>query len=557
MLFSLSDVRDSSPGSVFQGWGNTTDFDWSSWESRIPSLQTQNFFSGSDPSMYNTLFGSSESGAKSFVEEMASITVVSALRNVVARASMAWGWFSKALKPVKHIFEGLVSTVGRVLAGVNAAFKAISLAIDAISWVPVIGWILAIIKLIANVVVGIVKDVKEKKQAKRDKVLAQTAKVYGLPIGEWHPDIDTFMCQYLQRQLEDMNLEWCFMPRYPAKRPEDFFAQRQKFEPSDNYAAAWLIFAGQSYDNVLGSTGLGFVPGTDSIHGAIQLPAWLPTAVQDMGAWFPMTQATVFQIWNQVIKGDSGMTFAVDAGKCISAWESYISAAYEYGTRGIAGWTLVTGETERFAGKPTPFGYVTSDFRYRCSQCDYGRDNCNKHHDGKWKEAKRNYDPDRRFANFSVKREFEGHREPYLKYLHELFDWKESMAGKPLHKDDWWKTTRPVRALQNLEERQKAMIMSPTCMYLDDSTDSDGRGHRRFNAIRKGTPMHALWDKCVTAMFESGDWKRIDYRDVIKGEEVDAGIRTIQHLKNTLIWTRDWDLPMRAAPHSAFRRRVP
>src|SRR5690606_37298014 len=71
---------------------------------------------------------------------------------------------------------------------------------------------------------------------------------------------------------------------------------------------------------------------------------------------------------------------------------------------------------------------------------------------------------------------------------------------------------------------------SKKCMYLDDSTNADGSGQPRFRAIKKGSSLHKLWDQCVTAMFESGDWKTIDYRDVVQGEEVDKALRL--HLSN-------------------------
>src|SRR5690606_38559804 len=128
---------------------------------------------------------------------------------------------------------------------------------------------------------------------------------------------------------------------------------------------------------------------------------------------------------------------------------------------------------------------------YKCSSCDHGAKGCTAGRDkGRWRTPAG-----------------KGHKDSYLAHLHQMFGW-----GEYGRQDDWWETATPVIALRNLRDRQEAMIRSKKCMYLDDSTNADGSGQPRFRAIKKGSSLHKLWDQCVTAMFESGDWKTIDYR---------------------------------------------
>ncbi len=78
------------------------------------------------------------------------------------------------------------------------------------------------------------------------------------------------------------------------------------------------------------------------------------------------------------------------------------------------------------------------------------------------------------------------------------------------------------------------MINSVKCMYLDDAPVAISSGTtQRFKAIRKGTPMHALWMNNVRALFESGQWDRIDYRDVIKGDEIDQALHDVLSNRGT------------------------
>lgn len=82
-----------------------------------------------------------------------------------------------------------------------------------------------------------------------------------------------------------------------------------------------------------------------------------------------------------------------------------------------------------------------------------------------------------------------------------------------------WSTIATSRALDNLEERQQAKLQSIECMYVDDSRD-ERTGQPRYRAIgtesSKG-PMWNRWFDSVKSVFESGDWRRVRFKDVPEG----------------------------------------
>lgn len=517
MLFSHEQVADTS--GIFSGWGaqGNSVFNYLEWESKLPSLQTRTFFS-LDPA-YASLFKKGVGGT-SFIEEMGMYSVMSATRNCITRIATAWGWFSKANNAIKIIFKDHIALVQQAITTAKEVMAAIELAVNSICWIPIVGWIIKIIYEIAKIITSIVSAVQEARERRNQEALNKNARAYALPMAEWDPDIDTVMCRYMQSQLSAsiFNLEWCFMPRYPAKSASDFVAMQQKYNPDDECFSGWLVWSRMYQEVNSEPPGLGFVPGTMNLHASLSLNSRAGADVKDLGDFFPVTRSVAAQLWSQTVKGDSGMTFAVDTDKCKNAWMDYVAAAYGYGLDGIRGWSMASSRIN----KSTPLIYAdakSDSLRYTCTSCDYGAKGCNSGSDkGRWRTPPGN-----------------GHRSAYLSHLHTMFGWSTTEHGKSLKQDDWWETSIPVKALDNLYDRQMAMILSEKCMYLDDSTNAGGSGQTRFRAIRKGGELHRRWENAVTAMFQSGDWKRIDYRDVIPGEEVDKAIRLMlsNHHKTT------------------------
>jgi len=510
VLFSQDQIRDNA--GVFSGWARESDpF---SWENELPALSTVEFFR-TDPA-YQNLF-SMDSGSIA-IQELGRYSVFGAMRNCVTQVATAWGYFQSSLKFVKLLFKDTLAMVSRVMDTLSTVMETIELAVNAIAWIPIVGWIIKIIFEVAKIITSIISSVREKQAERRRSELDRIARSYGLPMAEWTPEADTLMCQELQKKLMPgkFDLEWAFSPRYPAKNAGDFVAQHQKYDPDDDCFSAWLVWSelfetgNQSPEQM---PGLGFVPGTMNLHGAMSLSTTAGGSVKDYGDFFPITRSVASQLWSQAIKGDSGLTFAVNTDKLIDMWKDYAAAAYHYGLEAFGGWSMVAGRIDR--SEPLKLSDIPG-LKYNCSSCDSGSSNCSHKLAGKKEEHRWRTPPG------------DGHKSAFVAHLHKMLGWKTFQHGESLKtEEEWWESMTPVQALRNLRERQDAMIRSPKCMYLDDSTNADGTGQVRFKSIKKGSQQHKLWEKCVTAMFESGDWKRVDYRDVIPGEEVDKAIRLV------------------------------
>lgn len=503
MIFSEAQTLDADD--IFNGWGRGDDPDF--WNSLLPALSTVTFFQSADPAFAGTFSLDSSSDE---MRELAQKSVVSGMRNCITKISRSWGYYTSAAHDVKAIFKDSLQTVSEVIDGVSSAMEAVEIAVNSIAWIPIVGWIIKIIYEVVNLIGKIVTSIKRRQDSRKKIALAELAAEYALPMASWTPEADTLMGRMLQKKLRPgaFDLEWAFMPRYPATRVDDFVAQRQRYETKEACTDAWLLWSDvEKPSNIdhASRPGLGFVPGTMNIHGAMSLPTSGGGWVQDYGGFFPITQTLATNVWGQTVKGDSGMTFAVDTEKVSQAWINYVSSAFHFGSEKLGGWSMVRGGIDQ----SLPLSAAgASRLKFNCGECDVGRFGCTDRIAGKKKSSR------------WMRPTGTGHRSSYLSYLHEMFQWQGN-------DDDRWNTITPVEALRSLREIQEAQVRSMKCMYLDDSTSADGSGNPRFKAIKRGGELHRSWVRSVTAMFESGDWKRIDYRNVIPGEEIDAQIKSL------------------------------
>lgn len=487
MIYTIDEIKN--PGSIFAGWGNTPHFHYSNWSSNLPSLDVQQFFR-TDASFNAQLEG------MNYTEELGRISVLSGLRNCMAQLSRTWGYFQTATGYIQDIFDEDVVDVSRVIEGLEKMFdsEALNKAINAIGWVPVVGWIIKIVYEVAKIITSIIRAVRE---AKTKKLINELRSEFSLPIVQPTPEADTVLGRFLQRKLMDdkADFQWVAMPSYPARSPNDFVNVKMKYDTDEPCTNAWLI-RGRNELLVPGddgsSPGLGFVPGTMNIHSSMQLPIG-KGGILDMGTFYPLTQSMAGSLWSQAVQGDTGLTFAIDCDHVADAWIDYVQAITEYAYDEVRkGWSKMEGK-------------ISDDGRkFKCGPCDIGKGGCTyKDRDqGDW-----------------MSNPGSGHYDPMMRYLKELFDWSylnTSSGGQPADID--FEDITPVRSLDVLKERQSAMIDSVKCMYLDDSSG-------RFNAIEGA--LGTQWRANVQAMFDSGDWDRIDYRDVVPGEDVDQALHTM------------------------------
>ena len=159
-------------------------------------------------------------------------------------------------------------TKGIDLAKEVLGSKAFSQAIDQIGWIPIVGWIIEILASLVELVVKIVANVRDKRDIEARKALAQIGTI---PLAQWSQGADEVLARTMMMRLDDYDAQWIVSPRYPASSAGNFRAKPEEVNKGDNRWAGWLVYTGSLGAGSEGSPGMGFVPGSRNVHGAMEL----------------------------------------------------------------------------------------------------------------------------------------------------------------------------------------------------------------------------------------------------------------------------------------------
>ncbi|MCA9712105.1 MAG: hypothetical protein KDK70_40085, partial [Myxococcales bacterium] len=472
-IFSTDQLYDAS--SVFGGRAG----DPLEWSSRLPDLSVYGF--RADPALMGDLLGGQQ------VARLAMRNVASALRLAAGRVAITQGFSAVQIPLLADLFGDPleVLTKGVDLVKEVLGSKAFSQAIDQIGWIPIVGWIIEILASVVELVLRLVERARDKREAEARKALAQ---IGTLPIAQWSQGADEVLARTMMMKLDAYEAQWIVSPRYPARSASDFSAKPQKVDPGDPVWAGWLVHTGSLGVGAEGSAGLGFIPGSRNLHGAMELRTRGGRDYRDLGAFYPTARLAAVQWWEMIVGGGPAM-FSVDAEAARGAWADYLQAAVEFGDHVLDGWSTSPTATQLGATSHT------------CVYEIYGVGECRKAKKGK-----------------AVPVVGTGHRSAYLEYLFTLFDPRRHDPDKGWERDNIdWDDTVPGRALKNLRDRQHATLQSLACMTVDDSVVA---GQPRFRAIGTATskgPLWQRWYESVKAVFESGEWRKVRFEDVPEG----------------------------------------
>lgn len=205
--------------------------------------------------------------------------------------------------------------------------------LDLLTSIPVIGWILDIIVGIVEAIVGLVKLAKASEDAQR----AESTIAAAVP----SIDYDQSLTQVVLEMAKTGDWTALFVP---VADPVGKMIHERGFscaliEPGGPFANwrqivplgddAWGIPSGRGVGGklpgVTSNSGLGFVPGTASIHAGIQ---WGGNKVVDMGDWLPVSSSAALQCWS-LVWGDGPALWAVDPNVVETAWARYVSMFLE------------------------------------------------------------------------------------------------------------------------------------------------------------------------------------------------------------------------------------
>ena len=474
MIFSLDQLRD--PDSVFHGNAG----DPLEWTSRLPDLSVFGF--GADPALAADLWNGQQ------VAQLAMRNVASAIRLASGRVAITQGFSIRQLPALSGLFMDSLDTL---YSGIDLASKLLGTevfieALDSLGWIPIVGWVLEIVVSVVELVIDLTQTIGDLREAKARDALARVATI---PLAQWSQGADEVLTRTMMMRLGEHDAQWIVSPRYPATAANDFRAKAEVVNPGDQRWAGWVVYTGGG-PGVLGegSPGLGFVPGTRNLHGAMEMRTRGARDMRDLGAFYPTARMAAVQWWEMIVAGGPAM-FSIDASAARQAWADYLRSAVDFGHDVLSGWSTSITATGLDATTHT------------CVPELYGIGECRK--------VRRNK---------LVPIVGTGHRSVYLDYLLTLFEPRRHDPDRGWDRDNIdWDDTVPGRALANLEQRQQAVLQSLACMNVDDSAVD---GQPRFRAIGTATNKGPLWQRwydSVVAVFQTGDWRRVRFEDVPEG----------------------------------------
>ena len=483
--------------------GAEFDADVQGFVSNLPSLDYYAWISQIDPALgsafpiaaFPTPVGNIDLANYGYTAYAQLCSTLRAVRLGLGQLATTVGFLSTSVPVLTQVFRGPVSAISDALNMAtqvldNPGFNA---ALAGLTAIPIVGWIIKAVVAVAKLVLKIV-DLVRRKRADKQQAIRELRSL--TPLAQWDPEIDAIQVRTIGLRLRSFDAAYVFLPRYAADSPTDFFAEMASSDPASKRVDAWRLLTRRE-------GGLGFVPGTQNLHGAIEMPVGFCAGVRDLGDFFPTARQMSYQLWNTLLRDDNPGLFAVPAGRVARAWESYLLSALEYTYRDVRGWTC--------AADPQDGGSKVPRRDYLGDSGPYPT----KHVDGR----------DSKYPK-TVAIRGEGHRQALLEHLERLFAFSRAIDRKvpttapryPTGALDFARTT-PGAALANLHARQKAVLAGFMAAYVDTSRVRPGAGTLgtvpRFPALAESEDLRAAWDTGRRRLLESRElWKYIELDDV-------------------------------------------
>ena len=509
-IFNFASMRQVGTPE-FSVFGAEFDVDAANFVTNLPDLDFYSWVTQVDPALgkafpvnaFPSPVGDVDLGNLGYTAYAQFTSTIRAVRLVLSQLATTVGFLKQSVSALGEVFKGTVAAVGDAL---NIALQVLdnpgfNAAINGLCAIPIVGWIIKAVVAVAKLVLKIVETVR-RNRANRQEAWRQMRTV--MPLAKWDPDIDAIQVRNVGLRLHVFDAAYVFMPRYRANSPSDFYAEQASGDPDSKRVDAWRLLT--RYPD----GGLGFVPGTQNLHGAIEMPVGYCGGVKDLGDFFPTTQQLAFHLWNTVLGESAPAMFSVPARRCAKAWESYLMSALAFIVRDLSGWTC--------AADPQDGGSLVPSRDYLQGSGPY---------------PTKQVDPNDRKHPKTVAIKGTGHRTAMLDHLQALFDWTAGRDTNIPNEDARFPEvavdfdrSAPGRALGNLRDRQlfqlREIQLSRMAAYVDDSRVRPGAGTidkvPRWPAIAdKSEGLWAVWDQARRNLLSSDLWKQIELDDVPGG----------------------------------------
>lgn len=477
MIFTFTDI-DKGLDKIFHD--NTVDI--YNWISQIPSPDLNMI---GDPALLNEIYGKAGQDfineGLSYISSLYLYNTVTATRASIGKIASTVGFLYSDFNTISDIFREpsdsiyLEIALKTLDAVINSEY--FQRGMDAIGAIPVIGWIIKIIVKVGESVYKIVKKINEKKASLAAKELAEQ---FSIPLVSFNEELDEALTKYAMSKIAGYDMNYLFSPRYLFENISDFKVVREKLKDSDEVTRYFNIRS----DKILG---LGFIPGTVNLTGAMRFPTGGCAEIYDTGEFYPTVKNLANSIY-QIVQKPGPAMFAINCEYISSLWETVIHNMLVYGEESIKkGWTC--WET----------AYPNTD-EYLCSSDilkSYGKPDC--------------YYPGQVNKKFKVKGN--GHYGAYRNYISKKF-FNDKMGLYIKNNEVDVSKSVPVSTLNVLASRQLSTLDSLKCMYINDQKKM---GRYIFNSFENNKELKSRWESNVKKILNSSDWKRLVFYDIPDG----------------------------------------
>lgn len=498
-------------------------------------------FGLNDAAMFNLfLSGMGRLGLMSFV---------TASRQLLGEMVQSIGILSNQFPMLAKVFKGPADKAFSItdIVGGFVNSELFAAALDVIGLIPVVGWIIKVVievvKLVANFV-AMARNMGEK------DARSIAAKELVLPISgtKFSTSGDQEMARNILRAFRhgEVSTQFLVQPPYVGKiQAQGVYDDGKPGMHDETMSLGWVIRPELGY-------GGGYVPGTGNMTGSLFITAGVQKqrnsdrripgggALRDTGSLYPTATGLLNNWWSMVLERGP-MMFTVNPHPLMHTWAEYIRKMLILGPDVLQGWAQApTGIpfTNKFwclrgMGPAIPNWEGAGKHDYLSPKRDKeGVGDCDYRKRGKQLTLPSEWGIDAHLMTLAhIYKLFFGlqklsDREGSYR-CHER-DGRLECYGLPLeanpkfyetpHQGKWAEPDSvdvdqsvPVRALQNLHERQVNVLQSLDAFYVN------GENPDQFAAFKDNQPLVNQWTESITAIVNSDDWRRISFANVPEG----------------------------------------
>ncbi len=465
------------------------------------------------------IIGQARSSGMNELISLANTDTIRALRGVIGNVAMTVGFTRNAMQGnVRNVFAEPLRTVAQALEMLNRVVNSeyFQKAVEGISWIPIVGWIIAIVAEILTLVANISARVRAKRITEMNMELAKMTRV---PLLSADPDLQRAaneqQTKRILRWLETYELWMAFMPpyKYPSgSNVESSFAVQAARDPKGdadyidengdrvNLTQAWYL-GGPSF-------GGGSVPGGLEMYSLLEFLAGHGSAApRTVGQYMVTARQMATQLWQLVLSSGEPALFTIDTDFHRRAWDDYVHALFVYGEQ-----CVLKGFTMSRSGRPCSGDHwCYDDAPSFCRRRDVGKV-------VKWPGG---LDGVTHFPELVawLTTEFWGRGPDKTNFPYDVRD-----RGKQWDPDNfYYQNTIYAEALRQLHEQQwsylggyEAMYVHPAKEFEDTFTGTTQSAPRGiFPALANDSQLRKRWGETVTLILNDRDlWRQVNWQDV-------------------------------------------